>query len=78
MVRLTESAGMEEDDIFENFNSTMVRLTASPFVPLQFLLNQFQFHYGAIDSPSTEGSGGVVLKFQFHYGAIDSTHLLTT
>ena len=58
--------------MFENgcFNSIKVRLKACRVILRQTVLNQFQFHKGAIKRDGDELEYAFLDEFQFHKGAI--------
>ena len=55
-----------------NFNSTLVRLTATPAKQTKFDTIVFQFHIGAINRLSLLLCSTAPSQFQFHIGAINS------
>ena len=57
-------------DIYENFNSTMVRLKELNWERYETKGFLFQFHYGTIKSVNEVVNTNLVSGFQFHYGTI--------
>ena len=65
--------------LFDDFNSSMVRLKAFVFYRITGRDFKFQFQYGAIEGGVEEVIEATVKAFQFQYGAIEGkkTNVLT-